>query len=162
MTSSRVAPAWAYAMFSWIVAENRNGLSSTIAICWRRSWTSTERTSAPSIVTEPVVTSYSRGSSDTRTDLPEPIAPTSATVCPPSIWRSTPVSAGWVEPSNVSPTSRNVICPGPGGTGGASGGETICGSRSRISKIRAPDALARWAEPSMYPSVCIGEISISR
>ena len=40
-------------MLSWIVAENRNGSSVTTAIACRRLCSSTERTSAPSIRTEP-------------------------------------------------------------------------------------------------------------
>ena len=125
-------------MLSWIVAENRNGSSVTSAIAWRRLCRSTERTSAPSIRTDPELTSYSRGSSDTSAVLPEPIAPTSATVRPGSISRSTSLSAGWVAPSNVRLTSRSDTRPGPSGSAGAFSGLVICGSRSSISKIRAP------------------------
>ena len=48
------------------------------------------------------------------------------------------------------------------GSGGACADTVMLGWRSRIWKIRAPEAVARWAAPSMYPSVRIGEIRISR
>src|ERR1700756_5709966 len=81
-------------MLSCTVAENRNGSSLTTAIERRRLSRSTERTSAPSMETEPAVTSYRRGSSETSADLPEPIAPTSATTCPAGTSRAMPESAG--------------------------------------------------------------------
>jgi hypothetical protein len=52
--------------------------------------------------------------------------------------------------------------PSPDGSATASGAAVIRGSRSSSSKIRAPEALARWASPSVQPSVRIGPISISR
>ena len=55
-------------------------------------------------IPRPSVTSYSRGSSETSAVLPEPIAPTSATVCPASTSRSMSARAGCRAPSNVSPT----------------------------------------------------------
>ena len=94
--------------------------------------------------------------------MPEPIAPTSATVRPGAISRSTSRSAGWAPPSKVRLTSRSDTRPGPSGSAGASGGLTIRGARSSTWKMRAPDAVARWAALNMYPSVRIGEISISR
>ena len=45
---------------------------------------------------------------------------------------------------------------------GARRGAVIRGSRSRISNSRAPDAVARWASPSVQPSVRTGASSISR
>ena len=63
--------------------------SSTIAIARRSETTSTSRTSAPSTSTEPERGSYRRGSSCTSVVLPDPVAPTSATVEPASTTRST-------------------------------------------------------------------------
>ncbi len=136
-------------MLSWIVAQNRNGSSLTTAIAWRRLCSSTERTSAPSISTAPVLTSYRRGSSDTSADLPEPIAPTSATTWPAGTSRSMSLSAGWVAPSKVSPTPRSDTWPPPSGSAGAPGADSIRGSRSSTWKMRAPEAVERCEAPSM-------------
>ena len=59
-------------------------------------------------------------------------------------------------------TSRSSTRPRPSGSGGAPGGATSPGSRSRISNSRAPDAVARWARPRTMPSDRIGPISSSR
>ncbi len=45
---------------------------------------------------------------------------------------------------------------------GASGGATMRGSRSSTWKMRAPEAVARWASPSVTPSERIGPISMFR
>jgi hypothetical protein len=71
-------------------------------------------------------------------------------------------SAGCVAPSKVRLTSENETLPEPAGSFGASAGIGIPTSRSRIWKMRAPDAVERWAADSMYPSVRIGEINMSR
>ena len=42
------------------------------------------------------------------------------------------------------------------------GGLSISGSRSRISKRRLPEAIARCDIPSAVPSIRIGPISITR
>src|SRR5271163_5226546 len=90
-------------MFSPTVAENRKGSSLTTATAWRSDRRSTPRTSAPSITTEPELGSYSREISDTRLVLPEPVAPTSATVRPAGTSRSTSRS-----------TARDGRAPGAG------------------------------------------------
>ncbi len=136
-------------MLSCTVAENRNGSSVTTAIARRSETRSTSRTSAPSIRTDPVVASYSRGSSETSAVLPEPIAPTSATVLPASISRSMSRRAGRELPSKVRLTPSSETRPEPSGSGGASAAAVIRGARSSTWKMRAPDAVARWAALSM-------------
>ena len=71
-------------------------------------------------------------------------------------------SAGRGAVSYSKVTSRSSTRPRPSGSGGAPGGATSPGSRSRIWNSRAPDAVARWAMPSTMPSDRIGPISISR
>ena len=53
-------------------------------------------------------------------------------------------------------TSRSSTRPEPAGSGAASGAATIRGSRSSSSNSRAPEAVARWARPSVQPSVRTG------
>jgi hypothetical protein len=80
-------------MLSRTLAEKRNGLSSTTAIAPRSDRRSTDRTSAPSIRTDPALTSYSRASSEMREVLPEPVPPTSASVVPARTRSDTSVRA---------------------------------------------------------------------
>ena len=76
-------------MFSATLAENRKGSSLTTATALRSERRSTSRTSAPSSSTLPALVSYRREISETRLVLPEPVAPTSATVVPAGTSRST-------------------------------------------------------------------------
>jgi hypothetical protein len=149
-------------MFSATVALNRNGSSLTTAICARSDAASMSRTSAPSTSSAPSVTSYRRGMSCTSVVLPEPVAPTSATVVPAGMSSDTSRSASRCEPSYRSDTSRSSTWPEPGGSAGASGAEVTHGSRSRIWYTRAPAAVARCARPSVMPNVRIGDSSMSR
>jgi len=149
-------------MLSWTDAENRKGSSVTSAICWRSEAGSTDRTSAPSTSTDPAIGSYSRGISETSVVLPDAVGPTSATVVPAGTSSDTSRKAGEPAPSYRTVTSRSSTWPAPSGSGGASSGTSIAGGRSRIWKIRRPDAVARCAIPSATPSVRIGEISMSR
>jgi len=59
-------------------------------------------------------------------------------------------------------TPSKRISPEPGGSGGAPASERSSGWRSRIWKMRLPEAAARWAIVSEMPSVCIGLSSIKR
>ena len=59
----------------------------------RRLVNVTDRTSEPSMRTDPAVTSCSRGISDKAVDLPPPDGPTRATVCPDSASKLSPDKA---------------------------------------------------------------------
>src|SRR5882757_7588658 len=118
-------------MFSATVALKRNGSSLTTAITARSEATSTSRTSVPSTSTAPALTSYRRGMSCTSVVLPEPVAPTSATVLPAGTSRSTSRSAGrwagWV--GEVAGPRR--------GTGGGLGGVVLERHRAQLDVARA-------------------------
>ena len=64
------------------VSENRNGSCGTKPIAPRTVASGSSRTSTPSMNTVPGGGSCSRASSDSSVDLPEPVRPTIATVCP--------------------------------------------------------------------------------
>jgi len=81
-------------MFSAMVVEKRKLSSATKAISRRSEPRSTERTSAPSTSTEPVLASYRRAIRATRLVLPDPVGPTRATVRPAGTSSSTSSSAG--------------------------------------------------------------------
>ncbi len=81
-------------MLSAIDSEKRNASCGTNPIA-PRSWDSARsRTSTPSTNTVPGGGSKSRGSRLMSVDLPEPVGPTSATVCPASIRTDTCSSTG--------------------------------------------------------------------
>src|SRR5664279_5660039 len=79
-------------MFSATVAENRNGSSLTTATAARSERRLTVRMSAPSSRICPALASYRREISATRLVLPEPVAPTRATVLPAGTSRSMSLS----------------------------------------------------------------------
>ena len=80
--------------FSRALIENSVGSSNAVATSWRRWARSRSRTSTPSIVTAPPVTSNNRGTNAVRLDLPVPVAPTTATVSPGWMSRLTSRSTG--------------------------------------------------------------------
>ena len=98
--------------FSRAHIENSVGSSNAVATIVRRLASSRSRTSTPSMVTRPAVTSYSRGTSAVSVVLPEPVAPTTATVSPGATSRFTSRSTGspgWSGKWKPTPSSRR--CP---------------------------------------------------
>ena len=86
--SGRLAPGRPKLMFSATVPENRKFSCMTITTT-RRSWASLSSSRpTPSIVTRPSSGSYRRASSRAIVVLPTPVRPTSATVWPAGITRS--------------------------------------------------------------------------
>ena len=73
------------ATLSASVSENRNGSCGTKPIAPRSTASGISRTSTPSMNTVPGGGSCSRASRLISVDLPEPVGPTSATVCPASM-----------------------------------------------------------------------------
>ena len=134
-------------MFSWTVAENRNGSSSTTAIA-RRSAPQVELAHVGAVDQDRARRRRRRAaaSSCTSVVLPEPVAPTSATVVPASTTRSTSRSAG---AARVLVGERHVAqLDAPAALGqrpARPAGATQRGSRSSSSNSRAPEAVARWA-----------------
>ena len=68
--------------FSLTLAENSVASSKAQPTAWRSRSSGRSRTSAPSSRTDPEVASASRGTSCSRVDLPEPVAPVSTSVWP--------------------------------------------------------------------------------
>ena len=96
------------------------------------------------------------------TDLPEPVAPTSARVCPGSTvkltWRKTRPPSG-----KPKPTSSNSTRPPPGGPPRASpiSPSVISTGASKISAIRSAAVIASWVIAHRKPSEAIGHTSDS-
>ena len=82
--SSSVASGRPSSTFSRTLIENSTGSSNTVAICCATTVRRRSRTSTPSRVIRPAVTSYSRDGSADIVVLPDPVAPTIATVSPGS------------------------------------------------------------------------------
>ena len=102
----------------------------------------------PSIVMRPAVTSYSRGTSEVSTVLPEPVAPTTATVSPGATSRSTSCStgtSGWSGNEKPTPSKRRW----PRGDSMTRGPDTIDGLVSKISRMRAAAVIASCAMARM-------------
>ena len=76
-------------MFSRTVPLNSAGSCGTSPIEPRRSSKDSERTSIPSSVIRPVVTSQKRGMSKATVVFPAPLGPTSATTSPGAIANDT-------------------------------------------------------------------------
>ena len=83
------------------VTRSWTGIRSRISATWLTTPTTRDssfsvrsRTSTPSMVTRPELTSLSRLTSEASVDLPEPVSPTSASVLPAGTVRSTSDSAG--------------------------------------------------------------------
>jgi hypothetical protein len=133
-------------MFSAIVPENRNPSWGTTPSCDRNERSVTSRRSWPSTSTRPSVGSWKRATSFAKVDLPAPVAPTSATVCPGATVRSTRSSArvdsSPTEYSNDTPSKR--ISPRTSGSAIASGPSSISGSSSSSSKILSSAAMPAW------------------
>ncbi len=91
-TWSSLIPGAPRATFSVTLAENSTGSSNAVATTRRRSARRRSRTSTPSTVIRPPVTSASLGTSMVSVVLPEPVAPTRATVSPGRNSRSMPRS----------------------------------------------------------------------
>ena len=133
-------------MFSRTVAENRKASSETSAIS-RRSELEVDVAHVDAVDQHaPAVGSYRRGTSDTSVVLPDPLAPTTATVRPagdvevdPAQHRGSP-SVGELDAAQLDPPVA-LGQPGRARRGGQPG------ARSRISNTRAPEATARWAMP---------------
>ena len=70
------------------------GSCCTQAKCARRACSGSARMSTPFTVTLPLLGSYRRSSRLTTLDLPQPLAPTSATKVPAGMSRSRPLRAG--------------------------------------------------------------------
>jgi hypothetical protein len=81
-------------MFSAIVSENRNGSCGTKPMAFRSTGNGMSLTSTPSTKIVRGGGSCIRGKSESSTDLPEPVGPTSATVCPASIFTETFLRTG--------------------------------------------------------------------
>ena len=77
-----------------MVDEKRNGSCGTKPMAPRRRSSGISRMSTPPIVTAPGGGSCSRGSIAISVDLPDPVAPMSATVWPASMRRLTSSSTG--------------------------------------------------------------------
>ena len=181
-------PSSPNATLSASVSENRNGSCGTKPMAPRRTASGISRTSTPSTKTVPGGGSCSRASRLMSVDLPEPVTPTSATVCPASMradtWSSTGgppkrehqvaeldraadlVAGRRGGPAEAGPTSPMprllVSCP-------PSGGPRRCGSRrgsparSRsTSSIRFHDAMPRCSMLVTQPNAIIGQLSSVR
>ena len=150
-------------MFSATVAENRKLSSATKAISERSDATSTvaqvgavDQHRAPARVVEP------RQQRRPGSSCPTPVGPTSATVRPGSTSSSMSSQRGRAAVVGERDVAQLDRARGPSGSGGASGGLSIRGSRSRISNSRLPEATARCAIPSDMPSMRIGPVSMIR
>ena len=89
----------------------------------------------------PAVTSYSLGTSEVSTVLPDPVAPTIASVSPGEIARSTSCStcsSGASGKAKPTPSNRSS----PRGRSSTREPETIAGIESKISRIRADAVIA--------------------
>ena len=87
--ASSVASLTPKPTFSRTLAENSVGSSNAQPTRLRSSGSGSSRMSVPSSVIRPPVTSASRGTRCSRVVLPDPVAPTSATVSPGSSSRLT-------------------------------------------------------------------------
>ncbi len=81
-------------MLSLTESGNTSGGCSTMEICRRSAAIRYSRISMPSISTLPVLGSKKRGNMPSRVDLPAPVGPTTATLVPGSILRSTLLRTG--------------------------------------------------------------------
>ena len=83
-----------------VLGDDADGLAERAWVSWR--------TSQPSIFTTPVVTSYSRGTSEAIVVLPAPDGPTKATICPGSICNETSWSTSTSSVDGSSPSGRGA------------------------------------------------------
>ena len=155
-----------------VVADDRDGLAQRAR--------STSRTSAPSSSTAPAAGVVQPRDQRDEARLARAGGPTSATVRPAGTSRSMSLQhrarlaarAAAVAPARWRRARRGVLVaqrdvaqlhvPVAGGSGGAPGASVRCGSRSSSWKMRAPEAVARWARLSVTPSERIGVISMFR
>src|SRR6478672_1306266 len=129
--------------FSRALMEKSVGSSKAVATSERRWARLMSRTSTPSMVTRPAVTSYRRGTSPVRIVFPEPVAPTSATVSPGATSRLTSrsTSSSGASGNAKSTCSRRRW---PRGRSTTAVPETMSGSVSKISRMRAAAVMASW------------------
>ena len=93
-------------------------------------------------------------------DLPDPVAPTTATDSPGATRRSKPSSTGWRRPYPKR-TSLKVTSPPPGGSDTGRSGSWIAGSVVSTSSTRSADTAARWAWATIMPSMRSGQMSMA-
>ena len=90
--SASVASGRAYRRLAAIESWKRCTSWATTPMAAASPASVTSRTSCPSILMDPVVTSYRRRSNPARVDLPAPVCPTSAVIVPGSARNDTPRS----------------------------------------------------------------------
>ena len=108
-----------------------------------------ERTSAPSTRTDPDVTSYSLGISDSSVLFPLAVGPITATVSPGSATKDTPERTSLSVPGYLNVTSRNSTRPRASVATGASGSRTD-GTWSMTSQMRLLETM-NLGRPLMIP-----------
>ena len=152
-------------MFDSSESENRNGSCGATPTSLRSVASGRFRTSTPSIRTVPGGGSSRRVSSWSSVDLPLPVAPTTATVCPArSEGRCRRARGGRRTRGQAAELDR---APGGGSASlrcsrGSAGITLIAGGSSRISSIRFHDAMPRCSMFVTQPNAIIGQLSITR
>ena len=110
--------------------------------------------------------SCSRGSRLISVDLPDPVAPTSATVCPASIRSETSIEdrllAARIRERQVAELDRAVESRRARPAGGDVGVVDRPARASRTSSIRFQDAIPRCSMFVTQPNAIIGQLSITR
>ena len=149
-------------MFSAIVSENRNGSCGTKPMAPRSVASGISRTSTPSMKTVPGGGSCSRGSRLMSVDLPEPVGPTIATVCPAATVSET--SRDVVARSRDRNVARETRSRRDRGADRPSGVPRVGDGRhaSSTSSIRFHDAMPRCRMLVTQPKAIIGQASITR
>ena len=146
--------------FSRTDIENSVGSSNAVATTERSESRVRLRMSCPSMVIDPAVTSYRRGTRLVRTVLPEPVAPTTATVSPAARSRSTSCRTSCSASGNRKPTPRNRSAPARVGPArGCRRARSV--SVSSTSAIRSAAVIASWVIESRNPSEATGHTSDS-
>ena len=146
-----------------MVAANSTVSCSTTPICERSDAIVTPRMSMSSISITPRVGSYRRSSREISVVFPEPVAPSTASLLPAGMVRSTSESAsGPSSPPNEKLTSRNRTPSRPRGNGRASGASGMASGASRISATRSADASPCTIIGSMAPTRRTGAKSCVR
>ena len=160
-TSASVASGRPSVRFSRTDIENSVGSSNAVATALRSEGSVRSRMSTPSSRMRPSVTSYRRGTSAVSSDLPDPVAPTSATVSPGCRSRSTPRS---VHSSGRASGKRNPTFSRrrwPRGAASSRSPSSMVRSSSKTCTMRSAAVIDSWVIDSRKPSEEIGQTSES-